>query len=67
MGLAAQQCVVFEDSVTGAETAQRAGCPCVIITTTHTPEEFAHFSHILGFYPDFQSLNLDWIREKMRS
>jgi len=67
MGLAAQQCVVFEDSVTGAETAQRAGCPCVIITTTHTPAEFAHFSHILGFYPDFQSLSLDWIREKMLS
>lgn len=65
LGLPAQRCVVFEDSITGAETALRAGSPCVVITTTHTQEEFSHFPHILGCFPDFKTITLDWIREKI--
>lgn len=33
------QCVVFEDSVAGVESGNRAGCKTVGITTTHTPGE----------------------------
>ncbi len=65
MGLAPEQCIVFEDSITGAETARRAGCSCFIITTTHAAEEFSHFSHIMGFYADFRGLSLSHIKEKL--
>lgn len=33
------QCVVFEDSLAGVESAKEAGCKVVGITTTHTREE----------------------------
>lgn len=34
-----QNCIVFEDSLAGVESARNAGCKVVGITTTHTPEE----------------------------
>lgn len=61
MGIALENCLVFEDTPIGAETAQRAGCPAYIITTTHQPKEFAPFSNILGFLKDFTEINLDQI------
>jgi beta-phosphoglucomutase len=59
LGLPTEECLVFEDSVTGAETAKRAGCKAIIVTTTHTPEEFRHFNHILAFIPDFRGLTTE--------
>lgn len=58
MGLDASACLVFEDSVTGAEAARRSGAKSIIVTTTHAQEEFAHFDHILRFIPDFLALRL---------
>lgn len=66
MGVALEHCIVFEDSVTGAEAASRAGCPVFIITTTHAPEEFARFSHVMGFFDDFQNITLDKISAIMQ-
>lgn len=63
IGLPLEKCIVFEDSLTGAETALNAGCRCFVITSTHTADEFAHFPHILGCFPDFQSLSLEKIKE----
>ncbi|TAE46547.1 MAG: HAD family phosphatase [Bacteroidetes bacterium] len=57
IGVPIHQCLVFEDSPTGAETALRAGCPAIILTTTHDQEEFAHFTHIKAFVSDFTGLN----------
>lgn len=53
LGLSPADCLVFEDSVTGAETTKNAGCPTIIVTTTHTEEEFRHFTHIQRFIPNF--------------
>ena len=61
MGVALEHCVVFEDSVTGAETAQRAGCPTFIITTTHAPREFMRFSNVVAFYNDFTNITVEKI------
>jgi beta-phosphoglucomutase len=36
-----RNCVVFEDSLAGVESARNAGCKVVGITTTHTAEELA--------------------------
>lgn len=58
MGLSAAECLIFEDSVTGAEAARRAGANSVIVTTTHAREEFAHFENIVRFIDDFEGLEL---------
>jgi len=57
LGLPPQNCLVFEDSPTGAEAARRAGMPTVVLTTTHTAEEFARFDHVLKIAPDFSALH----------
>jgi beta-phosphoglucomutase-like phosphatase (HAD superfamily) len=46
-------CVVFEDAPKGAESARNAGMDCVVITTMHQPEEFAHLNNIIGFINDY--------------
>ena len=59
MGLACADCIVFEDSVTGAEASSRAGAKSVIVTTTHQPSEFQAFENILHFIKDFAEISLD--------
>lgn len=56
LGLPVQECVIFEDSPTGAEAAHNAGSPVVVITTTHEPEEFSHLPNVLQFIGDFRDL-----------
>ncbi len=56
MGIPIENCIIFEDTPTGAEAAQRAGCPTYIITTTHQPAEFARFSNVIDFLKDFTAL-----------
>jgi HAD superfamily hydrolase (TIGR01509 family) len=38
LGVAAQNCVVIEDSIPGIEAARRAGMRCIAVTTTNPPE-----------------------------
>ena len=57
MNLEVQDCLIFEDSVTGAEAASRAGSPSIIVTTTHTRSEFEQFSNIQQFINDFTELD----------
>ncbi|GJM30327.1 MAG: beta-phosphoglucomutase [Cyclobacteriaceae bacterium] len=59
LGVPIENCVVFEDSVVGAETALNAGCPAIVVTTTHQQPEFAHFPHILRFIKDYRGLKLN--------
>ena len=52
-----QDCIIFEDSVTGAKAANNAGCPVVVLTTTHTEPEFAGIE-VADFRPDFTGLEV---------
>lgn len=57
LGVPIEECLIFEDSPTGVETALRAGCPAVVVTTTHSKDEFAHFPNVLRFIDDYQHLD----------
>ncbi len=46
-------CVVFEDVPKGAEAAMHAGMDAVILTTTHTADEFATMPNVLYCATDF--------------
>lgn len=46
-------CIVFEDSPKGVESAKRAGMKAVVLTTMHEEHEFNTDDHILLFVKDF--------------
>jgi len=58
LGIDIADCVVFEDSVVGVETALNAGCTVVVVTTTHQVSEFDQFSNILSFIIDYQQITI---------
>jgi HAD superfamily hydrolase (TIGR01509 family) len=43
LDLPASECLVFEDSTAGIEAASRAGCRCITLATTHTPQELQQY------------------------
>lgn len=49
-----EDCLVFEDSPKGAESAMNAGLDCMVITTLHTPEEFEGYDNVIGFIENFE-------------
>ena len=55
IGVPLTDCLIFEDSVTGAQAANNAGCPVVVLTTTHRQEEFAGLE-VAAFREDFRGL-----------
>lgn len=61
MGLTTSECLIFEDSVTGAEAAKRANASAVIVTTTHDRGEFKQYDHILRFIENFVGMDVDFL------
>ena len=57
LGVDLADCIIFEDSVTGAKAANNAGCPVVVLTTTHDAPEFVGLE-VAGFRPDFTGLKV---------
>ena len=51
-------CLVFEDSPKGAESAMHAGMDCVILCTQHDPVDFKALSNILAYHKDYTSFKL---------
>ena len=59
MGVDPEDCVVFEDTPTGALAADRAGSRVIVITTTHEPAEFEGI-RVDKFIEDFWEVDLDF-------
>jgi beta-phosphoglucomutase family hydrolase len=53
MNVNPENCIVFEDSPKGVETALNAGMKCVALTTMHTAEEFEKYSNIICVVKDY--------------
>ena len=58
LGMAAKDCLVFEDAPKGAESSKNAGMDCVIITTLHRPEEFDDYNNVISFIEDYNNFAL---------
>jgi beta-phosphoglucomutase len=61
LGLAPEQCVVFEDSSSGIEAAARAGCECIALATTHPASELRSYQTAL-VVPDFTTLSASGLK-----
>lgn len=59
LGVEPESCIVFEDVPKGAEAALNAGMKVIIVTTTHTVEEFAHYPNVLFFIKDYTDPRLE--------
>lgn len=57
MNIDVEECIIFEDSPTGALAASRSGAGVIVITTTHSPDEFSQISNVLRFIEDFEGLD----------
>jgi len=58
LGIAADDCIVFEDAPLGVEAARRAGMRAVALTTTLPADQFAAFDNLIAIAPDFTTLTL---------
>jgi HAD superfamily hydrolase (TIGR01509 family) len=58
LGIAYGDCLVFEDSPTGAKTAFNAGMKAIILTTTHQEYEFEGIASVIRCVPDYTHINL---------
>ena len=58
MNIPLSNCLIFEDSPTGATTAFNAGCPVVVVLTTHKKEEFEHLPNVVKYINDYTEITV---------
>ena len=59
LGIAASDCLVFEDVPKGVEAAANAGMKAYVLTTMHHPDEFSSYTNVIGHAPDYLPLLKD--------
>lgn len=55
--LNASDCIIFEDSPTGAQAAHNAGAKTVVLLTTHCKDDFKDLPNIIAFVENFNALD----------
>lgn len=58
LGVSPGSCIVFEDAPKGVESALNAGMQAVVLTTTHSKEEFAQYENVILYTPDYNDERL---------
>lgn len=66
MGIPYENCLVFEDSPTGARTALNAGMKAIILTTTHQAQEFSEITSVIQCIPDYTNIDILTILEHLK-
>jgi haloacid dehalogenase superfamily, subfamily IA, variant 3 with third motif having DD or ED len=56
LNVSVNECLVFEDTPKGVESAKNAGMKAIVITTLHQPEEFKAYPNVIRFANDFTEL-----------
>ncbi|WP_162053345.1 HAD family hydrolase [Pontibacter pamirensis] len=56
LGIAPEDCIVFEDAPKGVEAAQNAGMKCIVITTAHPKEDFEQYDNVVGYIQDYEDV-----------
>lgn len=58
LGISPEECIVFEDSPKGVESAANADMKSVVITTMSTADEFTQYNNVLQYISDYNDLDL---------
>jgi beta-phosphoglucomutase len=58
LGYEPSRCIVFEDSLSGVESARRAGAKVVGVATTHSFEELSHTDFVIQDFADLDPATL---------
>jgi beta-phosphoglucomutase len=58
LNLAPENCVVFEDSLSGVQAGKRAGCKVVGVTTTHSAEELSETDFVIHDFSEIEPKTL---------
>ena len=58
LGVAPEDCLVFEDAPKGVESALNAAMPCFVLTTAHPAADFKQYANVIGYAKDYSGLEL---------